>query len=261
MDWFEALILGFVQGITEFLPISSSGHLQIGAVLFNINAEDNMAFVIVVHTATVLSTIVIFWSVIVKLFAGLFKFSWNDETEYIAKIIVSMIPVAIAGVFFKDKIAAIFGSGLTIVGICLLITAILLAFAYYAKPRIKKKISFLDSFIIGLAQAVAVLPGLSRSGSTIASGLILGNKKENVAQFSFLMVLVPVVGEMILDLLKGGFSENLSISSTSLIIGFFSAFISGLLACKLMLSIVKRGKLIWFAVYCTAVGILALVIR
>jgi len=260
MNWIEALILGVVQGITEFLPISSSGHLQIGVALFDINAKDNLAFVIVVHFATVCSTVVVFWSVIIKLLAGLFKFTWNNETEYIAKLIVSMIPIAIVGVFFKSQIEEIFGSGLTIVGICLLVTALLLTFAHFAKPRIKKKISFFDSFIIGISQAVAVLPGLSRSGSTIATGLLLGNKRENIAQFSFLMVLAPVVGEMLLDFCKGGFSENLSISTTALITGFIGAFISGLLACRLMISIVKRGKLIWFAVYCIAAGVLALVL-
>ena len=258
MNWFEALVLGIVQGITEFLPISSSGHLQIGATLFDINGKDNMAFVIVVHAATVCSTIIVFRKVIIKLLTGLFKFRWNNETEYIAKLIVSMIPIAIVGVFFKSQIEAIFGSGLIIVGICLLVTALLLIFAHYAKSRIKKKISFFDSFIIGIAQAMATLPGLSRSGSTITTGLLLGNEKENIAQFSFLMVLAPIIGEIMLDLYKGGFSEVMSISNTTLIIGFIGAFISGLLACRIMLSIVKRGKLIWFAVYCIAVGILAL---
>ena len=261
MDCLEALVLGIVQGITEFLPISSSGHLQIGSSLFGINAEANMKFAIVVHAATVLSTIVVFRSVILKLFAGLFKFRWNEETEYIAKLVVSMFPIAIAGVFFKDEIEAIFGSGLTIVGICLMVTAILLTFAYYYKPRTKQKISFFDAFVIGVAQAVAVLPGLSRSGSTIASGLLLGNKKENVAQFSFLMVLVPIAGEAMLDLLKGEFSESLSVSSIALITGFVGAFISGLLACRLMINIVKRGKLIWFAVYCMVVGVLAILLN
>ncbi|MDR1985206.1 MAG: undecaprenyl-diphosphate phosphatase [Prevotellaceae bacterium] len=260
MNWLEALVLGIVQGITEFLPISSSGHLQIGAELFGINPEGNLSFVIVVHAATVLSTIVVFWSVIIKLFAGLFKFRWNTETEYIAKLIVSMIPIAIVGLFFKDKVETIFGSGLMIVGICLLVTAILLAFAYYAKLRTKNNITFLDSLIIGISQAIAVLPGLSRSGSTIATGLLLGNKKENVAQFSFLMVLVPITGEALLDMFKGGFSNVASISNIALVVGFVSAFISGLIACKVMINIVKRGKLIWFAIYCAIVGIVACLI-
>ncbi|MDR3285912.1 MAG: undecaprenyl-diphosphate phosphatase [Prevotellaceae bacterium] len=261
MNWFEAFVLGIVQGITEFLPISSSGHLQIGAKLFGINDESNIPFAIAVHAATVLSTIVVFWTVVIKLFAGLFKFKWNTETEYVAKLVVSMIPVAIVGIFFKDKVEEIFGSGLIIVGICLFITAILLTFAYYTKPRKKDKISFLDSLIIGIAQAIAVLPGLSRSGSTIATGLLLGNKKENIAQFSFLMVLVPIMGEALLDLFKGGFADSATISSSALIIGFISAFVAGLLACKIMINIVKRGKLIWFAIYCVVAGVAAIVIN
>ncbi|MDR0420104.1 MAG: undecaprenyl-diphosphate phosphatase [Prevotellaceae bacterium] len=259
MNWFEALILGIVQGITEFLPVSSSGHLQIGAKLFNTNTDGNMSFAIVVHAATVLSTVVVFWNIIIKLFVGLFKFKWNAETEYIAKLIVSMIPVAIVGIFFKDTIENVFGSGLVIVGICLFVTALLLIFSYCFKPRTKNNISFRDSFIIGIAQAIAVLPGLSRSGSTIATGLLLGNKKEDVAQFSFLMVLIPVMGEALLDLFGGNFI-NTSISGTAMIAGFFGAFISGLLACTVMLNIVKRGKLVWFAVYCVIAGIVAILL-
>jgi undecaprenyl-diphosphatase len=260
MNWFEALILGIVQGITEFLPVSSSGHLQIGAALFNTDAAENMSFAVVVHAATVLSTIVVFWKIIIKLFTGLLKFKWNTETEYTAKLVVSMVPVAVTGFFLKDKIETIFSGGLVITGICLLITAILLTFSYYFKPRTKNNISFIDSFIIGIAQAIAVLPGLSRSGSTIATGLILGNKKENIAQFSFLMVLIPIIGEALLDLCKGEFSGSASISSTALIVGFLSAFISGLFACTLMINIVKRGKLVWFAVYCTVAGTVAFIL-
>ncbi|MDR2650934.1 MAG: undecaprenyl-diphosphate phosphatase [Prevotellaceae bacterium] len=260
MNWFEALILGIVQGVTEFLPVSSSGHLQIGAALFGTDTEGNMSFAIVVHAATVLSTIVVFWKIIIKLFAGLFKFQWNAETEYVAKLAVSMIPVAIAGIFFKDKVEAIFGSGLDIVGICLFVTAILLTFSYYFKPSTKNNITFVDSFIIGTAQAIAVLPGLSRSGSTIATGLLLGNKKEDVAQFSFLMVLIPIIGEALLDLFKGGFADSASISSVALIAGFLSAFVSGLFACTVMINIVKRGKFVWFAVYCVIAGIAAILL-
>jgi undecaprenyl-diphosphatase len=219
-----------------------------------------MSFAIVVHGATVLSTIVVFWNIILKLLAGLFKFKWNTETEYVAKLVVSMIPIAVAGLFFKDEIETIFSSGLTIVGICLFITAILLTFSYYFKPRTKNNISFLDSFIIGLAQAIAALPGLSRSGSTIATGLLLGNKKEDVAQFSFLMVLIPIMGESLLDLVKGNFTESASISGSALVVGFLSAFVSGLFACTVMLNIVKRGKLVWFAVYCAVAAILALLL-
>ena len=259
MSWLEALILGIVQGLTEFLPVSSSGHLQIGQALFGIQGEENLKFAIVVHAATVCSTLFVLWQEVAKLFKGLFRFQWNEETQYIAKIVISMIPVAIVGVLFKKQIEAIFGSGLLIVGICLLLTAALLAFAYYAKPRQKEKISFWDAAFVGIAQACAVLPGLSRSGATIATGLLLGNKKESIATFSFLMVLIPIMGEALLDLLKGDFSEASSgIPTVSLIVGFFAAFVAGSFACKWMISIVKNGKLIYFAIYCVMVGLLAL---
>lgn len=260
MSWLEALVLGIVQGLTEFLPVSSSGHLQIFSALFGIQGEENLTFAVAVHAATVCSTIVVLRNEIWDLLKGLFRFTWNPETIYIAKIILSMIPVAIVGVFFKDYVEEIFGSGLMIVGIALLVTACLLAFAYYAKPREKKEISFRDSFIIGLAQACAVLPGLSRSGSTIATGILLGNNKENVAKFSFLMVLVPILGEAFLDLMKGGFSPAESgISMLSLVVGFLAAFISGYVACSWMLNLVKKGKLIWFAVYCLVAGLAVLI--
>ena len=227
MSWLEALVLGVVQGLTEFLPVSSSGHLQIGNALFGVSGE-NLAFTVVVHAATVCSTIIVLRREIAALLKGLFRFSWNPETIYIAKIVVSMIPVAIIGFFFKDYVEGIFGSGLLIVGICLLVTAALLTFAYYARPRVKQDISFRDAFIIGLAQACAVLPGLSRSGSTIATGILLGNNKENIAKFSFLMVLVPVLGEAFLSLVGGDFAaEETGISALALIVGFVSAFVSG----------------------------------
>lgn len=259
MSWLEALILGLVQGLTEYLPVSSSGHLQIFSSFFGIEGEENLTFAVVVHAATVCSTIVVLRREIWALLKGLFRFSWNPETEYIAKIVLSMIPVAVVGVFFKEDVEALFGSGLLVVGISLLITAGLLAFAYYARPRLKTNISFLDAFVIGIAQACAVLPGLSRSGSTIATGILLGNNKENVAKFSFLMVLVPILGETFLDLLKGGFSPaESSISGTALLVGFISAFLSGYVACNWMLNLVKKGKLIWFAVYCLVVAIVIL---
>ena len=203
MEWFEALILGLVQGLTEYLPVSSSGHLTIGSALFGIEGEENLAFTVAVHVATVCSTLVILWKEIDWILKGLFKFEMNPETKYTLNILVSMIPIGIVGVFFKDHVEAIFGSGLLVVGCMLLVTAALLAFSYYAKPRIKENISMRDAFIIGLAQACAVLPGLSRSGSTIATGLLLGNKKENLAQFSFLMVIPPILGEALLDIMKG----------------------------------------------------------
>lgn len=258
MDWWEALVLGLVQGLTEFLPVSSSGHLQIGETLFGLQGEENLTFAVAVHAATVCSTIVILWKEIAGLGKGVFRFQWNGETQYVAKIILSMLPVAVVGVFFKDAIESLFSSGLLVVGVCLLVTAALLAFAYYAKPRIKEKISFRDAFIIGIAQACAVLPGLSRSGATISTGLLLGNRKEAVAQFSFLMVLIPILGEALLDLMKGGFSGSAAMPATALLVGFIAAFAAGCAACKWMIAIVKRGKLIYFAAYCAIVGAAAL---
>ena len=262
MTSLEALILGLVQGLTEYLPVSSSGHLQIFSSLFGTKAEENLMFTIVLHTATVFSTLVIFRKEILKLLCALFKFQWNEDTQYITKIALSMIPIGIIGVFFKDYVEEIFGSGLLIVGISLLLTSILLSFAYFAKPRLKQKLSYKDSVIIGIAQACAVLPGLSRSGSTIATGIILGNNKDSVAKFSFLMVIVPILGEAFLSLIGGDFSNSAanSISTSALIIGFVTAFVSGYIACKWMLNIVRKGKLIWFAIYCFIVGVIVLFI-
>ena len=265
MEWFEALILGIIQGLTEYLPVSSSGHLAIGQALFGLNSgEDNLAFTVLLHIATVLSTIVILWREIVWLFTDLFKFKWNEGTKYIVNIIISMIPVGIVGLFFKDKVEEVFGSGLLVVGICLMVTASLLAFSYWAKPRQREHISPWHAFIIGIAQALAVLPGLSRSGSTIATGLLLGNKKEKLAQFSFLMVIPPILGEALLDakdMVEVGVAASLGgISPLAAIIGFLAAFIVGCLACKWMVDIVKRGKLIWFALYCAVVGLATIII-
>lgn len=264
MNWLEALLLGILQGLTEFLPVSSSGHLTIGQELLNLNtsAADNLLFTVTVHAATVLSTIVILWKEIEVPFKGtFFTTKWNNEKTYVAKILLSCIPVMIVGLFFKDKVEAIFGSGLLIVGCCLLLTALLLTFAYYAKPRKKEDISYRDAFIIGLGQAIAVLPGLSRSGTTIATGLILGNKKENIAQFSFLMVLIPILGETflnIIDIIKDPVLLG-GIGFTPLLIGFIGAFISGCIACKFMINLVKKGKLIYFAIYCAIVGIATII--
>ena len=262
MTWFEALILGLIQGLTKYLPVSSSGHLAIGSALFGIEGEENLAFTIIVHVATVLSTLVILWKEIEWIFKGLFKFQMNDETRYVINIIVSMIPIGIVGVFFKDKVEAIFGSGLLVVGFCLLVTALLLSFSYYYKPRQKEKISLKDAFIIGLSQACAVLPGLSRSGTTIATGLLLGNSKEKLAQFSFLMVIPPILGEALLDALKMMKGEDIAgdIPAISLIVGFLAAFVSGCVACKWMINIVKKGKLIYFAIYCAIAGAVTLAI-
>ena len=262
MEWFEALILGLIQGLTEYLPVSSSGHLAIGSALFDIKGEDNLAFTIVVHVATVFSTLVILWKEIDWIFSGLFKFEMNAETRYVINILISMIPIGIVGVFFKDYVEAIFGSGLLIVGCCLLVTALLLTFSYYAKPRPKENISMKDAFIIGLAQACAVLPGLSRSGSTIATGLLLGDNKAKLAQFSFLMVIPPILGEALLDGMKMMKGEAVAgdIPALSLIVGFIAAFVSGCVACKWMINIVKKGKLIYFAIYCAIAGTATLVL-
>lgn len=256
MNTVEALVLGILQGLTEYLPVSSSGHLTIGSYLFGINGEENLAFTVAVHVATVLSTFVVLWSEIAWIVKGMLKFKMNDEMRYFFNIVISMIPVGIVGVFFKDTVEEIFGSGLLIVGLMLLVTAALLAFSYYAKPRQKESISLRDAFIIGIAQAVAVMPGLSRSGSTIATGMLLGNKKEKLAQFSFLMVIPPILGEALLDVLKAVKGEEAfgGIDTLPLVVGFLAAFISGCLACKWMINLVKNGKLVYFAVYCAIVG-------
>ena len=269
MEWFQAIILGIIQGLTEFLPVSSSGHLTIASTLFGLSGEENLTFTVVVHIATVCSTLVILWKEIVWIFKDLFaKQSWksysglNDGTRFAINILISMIPIAIVGFFFKDTVEEIFGSGMLIVGIMLLVTASLLAFSYFAKPRPKEQISGWHALIIGIGQAIAVLPGLSRSGTTIATGLLLGNKKEKLAQFSFLMVIPPILGEALLDvkdIAELGFSTAMNgISPLALGLGFLTAFVTGCLACQWMINIVKKGKLVWFAVYCAIIGIFAI---
>ncbi len=260
MSWWEALILGIIQGLTEFLPVSSSGHLTIGSELFGVNGEENLTFNIIVHAATVLATIVVLHKEIIALFKGLFSFTWNEQTQMVCKLLLSAVPVGIVGLVFKKQVEAIFGSGLLLVGCMLLLTALLLAFAYYARPRQKEEISFKDALIIGLSQACAIFPGLSRSGTTIATGILLGDKKEKVAKFSFLMLIIPVLGETFLDLAKGKFSPAESgISGMAMIIGFAAAFIVGAFACKWMIGIVSKGKLIYFSYYCVAAGLLAII--
>ncbi len=256
MNWFEALVLGLLQGLTEYLPVSSSGHLAIGSAIFGINGEDNLAFTIMVHVATVLSTLVVLWKEIDWILKGLFKFKMNEETKYFINIVISMIPVGIVGVFFKDTVEEIFGSGLLIVGCMLIVTAVLLTFSYFAKPRQRENISPWHAFVIGLSQALAVLPGLSRSGTTIATGLLLGNKKEKMAQFSFLMVIPPILGEALLDALKAVKGEEAfgGIDALPLAVGFVAAFLTGCLACKWMINIVKKGKLVYFGIYCAIAG-------
>ncbi|MBR6022360.1 MAG: undecaprenyl-diphosphate phosphatase [Kiritimatiellae bacterium] len=268
MDWTaigQASALGLVQGLTEYLPVSSSGHLAIGAHFFGLSGEENLAFTVAVHAATVLSTLVVLWREIAWIVADLFRFKWNAGTRYAVAILVSMIPVAVVGVCFRDAVEASFGAGLRPVGACLLATAALLAFAHFAKPRNRDEITMGHAFAIGVAQAAAVLPGLSRSGATISAGLLLGDKKERVAEFSFLMVIPPILGEALLDIAKafGGAEEAAEAAGgmpfAALAIGFLVAFVSGCAACKWMIALVKRGKLSWFALYCALVGVALLV--
>ncbi|MBQ6049222.1 MAG: undecaprenyl-diphosphate phosphatase [Bacteroidaceae bacterium] len=273
MSDIQALILGLVQGLTEYLPVSSSGHLEIGKMLLGIDSEaGGLTFDIIVHIATVFATLVVLWKEIGWIFRGLLKFEWNDETKYTMNILISMIPVGIVGFFFKDSIEALYTNEhirALVVGSCLIITAILLTLTYFYQPREREKILPLHAFIIGIAQACAVLPGLSRSGSTIATGLLLGNNKQKLAQFSFLMVIPPILGEALLDFkhIFAPSAEYLAehgattpISTSAIIIGFLAAFISGCFACKWMISLVKKCKLIYFGIYCAIIGVLVLIL-
>ncbi len=259
METLQAILLGIVQGITEFLPVSSSGHLQIAKALLGVELEENLTFDVALHAATVLSTIVVLWSEVRRLLLGLFSRRFTPEQAYVLKLALSMIPVGIVGLLFKDRIDELLNAPciLAVVGAMLLLTAALLAFAYYARPREKEHISYRDALIIGIAQAMAVMPGLSRSGTTIATGLLLGNKKAAVAQFSFLMVLAPMLGETLLTLLQGELTAG--VAAGPLAAGFIAAFITGCLACRFMIEIVKRGKLVWFALYCAAAGVVSIV--
>jgi undecaprenyl-diphosphatase len=255
----ESIVLGAVQGLTEFLPVSSSGHLQLAKELLGVELEEDLAFDVTLHAATVLSTIVVLWGEVAWLLRGIFCRGMNDEKRYFMKLVISMLPIGVVGLLLKDQINMLLTSNyiMVVVGAMLLLTSLLLTFAYYARPRQKSTISYRDSFIIGLSQAVASMPGLSRSGTTIATGLILGNEKSAIATFSFLMVLAPIMGETLLEVMDGGLSLA-GVSTTALIAGFVSAFVVGCLACRFMIDIVKRGKLIWFAIYCAIVGVLAI---
>ena len=273
MDWLQALILGLVQGFTEYLPVSSSGHLELGKIILGPEAEaGGLTFDIVVHVATVISTLFIVWREVMWIFAGLFRFSGPmiDEQKYVLNILISMIPVGVVGLLFKDKVEALYADNvIVVVGWCLLVTSVLLALTHFYQPREKEKISPLHAFIIGIAQACAVLPGLSRSGSTIATGLLLGNSRKNLAQFSFLMVIPPILGEALLDfkhmfapsaeyLAEHAGEATAVVPTSSLIVGFIAAFVSGCIACKWMIALVKKCKLIYFAIYCAIVGAIAL---
>lgn len=267
MEWWEAFLLGLVQGLTEFLPVSSSGHLTIFREILGVDPEGFLDFTVTVHFATVLSTIVVFWSVIVKILKGLLKFRYNDETDYFLKICVSMIPVAIVGLFFKDRVEALFGGGIATVAVCLIVTAVLLLFSDFFRfkglsaKEYRNGISYWQAALVGLGQACAVAPGLSRSGTTIATGLVCGVKRENMAQFSFLMVLVPIIGEQLLSVIDMASGEGVAsaIGMVPLLCGFVAAFISGLFACKLMVALVKKSKMRWFALYCAVVAVLLLI--
>lgn len=269
MEWFEAILLGLLQGLTEFLPVSSSGHLEIGKVLLGVETTDDLLFTTMVHAATVLSTIVVFrqqiWDLLKGFFTGLKDLKienrslvCNDQTDYLLKMIVSMIPVFIVRVFFKDAVESLFGS-ITVVGFALVATAALLFFSdLMSRPRrsapvrenvYRNGISYWQAFAVGLGQALAVIPGLSRSGTTISTGLICGVRREVMAQFSFLMVLVPILGETFLELVGGEFGAS-SVGALPLFLGFISAFVSGLFACKVMIALVKKARLSWFALYC-----------
>ena len=269
MEWFEAVILGLIQGLTEFLPVSTSGHLEIGKAVLGVETTEDLLFTTMVHAATVLSTIVVFrkqiWDLLKGFFCGLKgikvsegKLVCNDQTDYLLKMIVSMIPIFVVGVFFKDAVESLFGS-ITVVGFALIATAVLLFFSDYAsRPgrvsifppnEYRNGISYWQAFAVGLGQAFAVIPGLSRSGTTISTGLICGVRRDVMAQFSFLMVLVPILGETFLEVVGGEFGTS-SVGATALILGFVSAFVSGLFACKVMIALVKRAKLSWFALYC-----------
>ena len=269
MEWFEAILLGLIQGLTEFLPVSSSGHLEIGKVLLGVETTDDLLFTTMVHAAPVLSTIVVFrkqiWDLLKGFFCGLKGLKvengtlvCNDQTDYLLKMVVSMIPVFVVGVFFKDQVESLFGS-ITVVGAALLMTALLLFFSDYASRPGRKSmfpentyrngISYWQALAVGMGQAFAVIPGLSRSGTTISTGLICGVKRDVMAQFSFLMVLVPILGETFLELLGGEFGAS-SVGALSLVLGFVSAFLSGLFACRVMIALVRKARLSWFALYC-----------
>lgn len=256
MNWFEAIVLGLIQGLTEFLPVSSSGHLEIAKSLFGVDPEASFYFTIAVHGATVFSTITVFRKEIYSLITGSLKFKINEESSYALKLIISMIPVGIAGILLKDPIESLFNGNLVFIGLMLLITSVLLAIAHFLKKR-ERSIGYRDAIVIGIAQAIAVIPGISRSGATISTGLMIGNKKDEIARFSFLMVLIPVLGANLLEILSGDMSKT-GTGYMVIAIGFIASYISGYFACKWMITLVKRSKLIWFSIYCAIVGLLSI---
>ena len=260
MTWIEALILGVIQGLTEFLPVSSSGHLEIGSVLLGTTSGDNLLFAVIVHAATALSTIIVFRKDILDILKGLFELKWNESWKFASLILISMIPVGIAGVFFEDEISGFFIGNLILVGSMLLFTSLLLFFTYFKSDGVKE-VSFSEAIIMGLAQTIAILPGISRSGATIATGLLIGVDKEKATRFSFLMVLPPILGASLLktkDYFEAPASHE-GLAILPMVIGFIGALISGYIACKWMTNIVKKGKLYYFAIYCLAVGLIAII--
>ncbi len=255
MGWLEALILGIIQGLTEFLPVSSSGHLELAKFILGDNSlpEDSMLMTVVLHGATALSTILVFRKDVMEIIRGLFQFKWNEETIFSLKIVISMIPAAFVGVFYNDIIETMFGGQLLLVGTMLLVTAVLLVFADRAQTT-DKKVTYFDAVIIGIAQAIAILPGISRSGATISTSVILKIDRSKAARFSFLMVVPLILGKMTQDLMGGEISYEASVLFP-LIIGFIAAFITGVLACTWMIKLVKNAKLSYFAIYCAIVGL------
>lgn len=276
MEWFDALILGIVQGLAEYLPVSSSGHLEIFREILGIDIPSDkiLQFDIILHAATVLSTIVVLWPMFKKLIVAFFGFKRDEEYYMVWKIVLSCVPIAIVGLFLKDYVEDFFGGSLLLVGICLIVSASLLAFAHFTDrtpsgamvPAEKgRNITWADALIIGCAQAIAVLPGLSRSGSTIATGIILGDKRSKVAYFSFLMVIIPILGEALLDLkelvVTPSQQGDNGVGVIALLVGFFSSFVVGCCACKWMINLVRKGKLVWFSIYCVVMGIICILWR
>ena len=257
MSIIEAIILGVIQGLTEFLPVSSSGHLEIGHALFGVEGGSNLMFDIIVHGATVLSTLIVFRKDIIDLLSGVLRFKWNEQTQYICKLIVSAIPVAVIGFLFEEQIEALFSGNVVFIGSMLLVTAALLSIAYFAKQG-TRKIGFFDAVVIGVAQVLAIVPGISRSGSTIATGMIIGNNKSELARFSFLMVMIPILGANFIKIASGDIVTQSNIDTLPLIAGFIAAFLSGLIACTLMINMVRKGNIIYFAVYCAIIGVIAI---
>jgi undecaprenyl-diphosphatase len=258
MSWFEAIILGLIQGFTEFLPVSSSGHLELGKALLGLGNEAGLGFTVAVHGATVLSTVVVFRSELVTLASGAIKFKMNWETRYVLMLLFSMIPVGLAGFLMKDQIEGLFDGSLVLVGSMLIVTSALLFMTRFTKDQ-GGEITFGKAIIIGIAQAIAVIPGISRSGATISTGMMLGISRGRIAEFSFLMVLVPVIGANIIEFTTAGGSPG-STGIFEIGLGFLAAFASGFLACKVMIALVKKSKLLWFSIYCLAAGLLSIIL-